>query len=97
MTPSEIEKYKQQGREEGCQDAIRNSIVFLFWLTFIASRDEFGFGKTRILRAMRKLGELVGDMNEGRFELVDCRTELKREIGVDIGDRSIFIPDEGKA
>lgn len=97
MTPSEIEKYKQQGREEGCQDAIRNSIVFLFWLTFIALRDEFGFGKTRILRAMRKLGELVGDMNEGRFELVDCRTELKREIGVDIGDRSIFIPDEGKA
>ena len=45
---------------------------------------------------MRKLGELVGDMNEGRFELVDCRTELKREIGVDIGDRSIFIPDEEK-
>lgn len=97
VTPSEIEKYKQQGREEGRQDAIRNSIVFLFWLTFITLRDEFGFGKTRILRAMRKLGELVGDMNEGRFELVDCRTELKREIGVDIGDRSIFIPDEEKA
>lgn len=96
VTPSEIEKYKRLGREEGCQDAIRNSIVFLFWLTFIALRDEFGFGKTRILRAMRKLGELVGDMNEGRFELVDCRTELKREIGVDIGDRSIFIPDEEK-
>ena len=97
VTPSEIEKYKQQGREEGRQDAIRNSIVFLFWLTFIALRDEFGFGKTRMLRVMRKLGELVGDMNKGRFELVDCRTELKREIGVDIGDRSIFIPDEGKA
>ena len=96
VTPSEIEKYKQQGREEGRQDAIRNSIVFLFWLTFIALRDEFGFGKTRMLRVMRKLGELVGDMNEGRFELVDCRTELKREIGVDIGDRSIFIPDEEK-
>lgn len=92
VTPSEIEKYKQQGRDE----AIRNSIVFLFWLTFIALRDEFGFGKTRMLRVMRKLGELVGDMNEGRFELVDCRTELKREIGVDIGDREIFIPDEEK-
>ena len=97
VTPKQIEQYKQMGREEGRQDAIRNSIVFLFWLTFIALRDEFGFGKTRMLRVMRKLGELVGDMNEGRFELVDCRTELKREIGVDIGDRSIFIPDEGKA
>ena len=97
VTPSEIEKYKRLGREEGRQDAIRNSIVFLFWLTFIALRDEFGFGKTRMLRVMRKLGELVGDMNEGRFELVDCRTELRREIGVDIGDRSIFIPDEEKA
>lgn len=92
VTPSEIKKYKQQGRDE----AIRNSIVYLFWLTFIALRDEFGFGKTRILRVMRKLGELVGDMNEGWFELVDCRTELKREIGVDIGDREIFIPDEKK-
>lgn len=96
VTPSEIEKYKRLGREEGRQDAIRNSIVYLIWLTLIALRDEFGFGKTRILRVMRKLGELVGDMNEGRFELVDCRTELKREIGVDIGDRSIFIPDEEK-
>lgn len=96
VTPSEIEKYKQMGREEGRQDAIRNSIVYLFWLTLIALRDEFGFGKTRMLRVMRKLGELVGDMNEGWFELVDCRTELKREIGVDIGDREIFIPDEEK-
>ena len=94
VTPSEIEKYKQQGREEGRQDAIRNSIVYLFWLTLVALRDEFGFWKTRMLRVMRKLGELVGDMNEGRFELVDCRTELRREIGVDIGDREIFIPDD---
>lgn len=31
------------------------------------------------------------------LELVDCRTELKREIGLDIGDKGIFIPDEGKA
>ena len=30
VTPSEIEKYKRLGREEGRQDAIRNSIVFLF-------------------------------------------------------------------
>lgn len=92
VTLSQIEKYKQQGRDE----AIRNSIVYLFWLTLIALRDECGFGKTRILRVMRKLGELVGDMNEGWFELVDCRTELKREIGVDIGDREIFIPNEEK-
>ena len=96
VTPKQIEQYKQIGREEGRQEVLRNSVVYLFWLTFIALRDECGFGKTRILRVMRKLGELVGDMNEGRFELVDCRTELKREIGVDVGDRGIFIPDEGK-
>lgn len=93
VTPSEIEKYKQQGRDE----VIRNSIIFLFWLTFIALRDECGFRKTRILRVMRKLGELIDDMSHDRFELVDCRTELKREIGVDIGDREIFIPNEEKA
>lgn len=92
VTLSQIEHYKQEGREE----AIRNSIVCLFWLTLIALRDEFGFGKTRILRVMRKVGELIDDMNHDWFELVDCRTELKREIGVDIGDREIFIPDEEK-
>lgn len=45
---------------------------------------------------MRKVGELIDDMNHEWFELVDCRTELKREIGVDIGDQEIFIPDEEK-
>lgn len=94
VTPSEIEKYKQLGREEGRQDAIRNSIVYLFWLTFIALRDECGFGKTRMLRVMRRLGALVGDLQAGYFDLVDCRTELKREIGVDVSDRSIFIPND---
>lgn len=96
VTLSQIEQYRQEGREEGRQDAIRNSIVYLFWLTLIALRDECGFGKTRILRVMRKVGELIDDMNHEWFELVDCRTELKREIGVDIGDREIFIPDEEK-
>lgn len=92
VTLSQIERYRQEGREE----VLRNSIVYLFWLTLIALRDEFGFGKTRILRVMRKVGELIDDMNHEWFELVDCRTELMREIGVDIGDREIFIPDDEK-
>ena len=92
VTLSQIERYRQEGREE----VLKNSIGCLFWLVLIALRDEFGFGKTRILRVMRKVGELIDDMNHDWFELVDCRTELKREIGVDIGDREIFIPDEEK-
>lgn len=96
VTPKQIEQYKEQGRQEGREEVLRNSIVYLFWLTLIALRDEFGFGKTRILRVMRKVGELIDDMNHEWFELVDCRTELKREIGVDIGDQEIFIPDEEK-
>ena len=92
VTLSQIEQYRQEGREE----VLKNSIGCLFWLVLIALRDECGFGKTRILRVMRKVGELIDDMNHDRFELVDCRTELKREIGVDIGDREIFIPDEEK-
>lgn len=80
VTPSEIEKYKQLGREEGRQDAIRNSIVYLFWLTYIALRDEFGFGKMRMLRVMRRLCGMVGDLRAGYFDLVDCRIEDRKSV-----------------
>lgn len=90
VTPSEIKKYKSMGY----QQALSESVALLFWMTYIALRDEFGFGKTRMLRVMRRLGSMVGDLQAGYFDLLDCRIELKREIGVDIGDRGIFIPDE---
>lgn len=92
VTLSQIEQYKRMGY----QQAVNESVTLLFWMTYIALRDEFHFGKTRMLRVMRRLGGMVGDLQAGYFDLVDCRTELKREIGVDIGDREIFIPDEEK-
>lgn len=90
VTQKQIEQYKSMGY----QQAVNESVSLLFWLTYIALRDEFGFGKTRMLRVMRRLGALVGDLQAGYFDLVDCRTELKREIGVDVSDRSIFIPND---
>lgn len=90
VTQKQIEQYKQMGY----QKAVNESVSLLFWLTYIALRDEFGFGKTRMLRVMRRLGGMVGDLQAGYFDLVDCRTELKREIGVDVSDRSIFIPND---
>lgn len=93
VTPKQIEQYKRMGY----QQAVNESVALLFWMTYIALRDEFHFGKTRMLRVMRRLGGMVGDLQAGYFDLVDCRTELKCEIGVDIGDRKIFIPDEEKA
>lgn len=92
VTPKQIEQYKRMGY----QQAVSECVTLLFWMTYIALRDEFHFGKTRTLRVMRRLCGMVGDLQAGYFDLVDCRTELKREIGVDIGDREIFIPDEEK-
>lgn len=92
VTLSQIEQYKRMGY----QQAVNESVTLLFWMTYIALRDEFHFGKTRMLRIMRRLGSMVGDLQAGYFDLVDCRTELKREIGLDIGDKEIFIPDEEK-
>lgn len=93
VTAKGIENYRQQGRDE----AMRNSVVFLFYLTYLMLRDEFGFGKTRMMRAMRKIGTLIGDMNEDWFTLVDCQAILKAELGIDISETRIFIPDEKKA
>lgn len=90
VTLSQIEQYKRMGY----QQAVNECVTLLFWMTYIALRDEFGFGKTRMLRVMRRLGGMVGDLQDGYFDLLDCRIELKREIGVDIGDRGIFIPDD---
>ena len=92
VTLSQIEQYKRMGY----QQAVSECVTLLFWMTYIALRDEFHFGKTRMLRVMRRLGGMVGDLQAGYFDLLDCRIELKREIGVDIGDRGIFIPDEEK-
>lgn len=71
------------------------TVVTLFGLTWLMLRDEFGFGKTRMLRAMRHLQILVKALLDDRFKLDEIRTELKKEIGVDITDRSVFVPDEG--
>ena len=92
VTPKQIEQYKRMGY----QQAVNECVTLLFWMTYIALRDEFDFGKTRMLRVMRRLGGMAGDLQAGYFDLVDCRTELKREIGLDIGDKGIFIPDEEK-
>lgn len=92
VTPKQIKQYKKMGY----QQAVNESVALLFWMTYIALRDEFHFGKTRMLRVMRRLGSMVGDLQAGYFDLLDCRIELKREIGVDIGDKGIFIPDEEK-
>lgn len=90
VTLKQIEQYKRQGY----QQAVNESVTLLFWMTYIALRDEFGFGKMRMLRVMRRLCGMVGDLQAGYFDLVDCRIELKREIGVDISDKSIFIPND---
>lgn len=90
VTPAEIQKYILRGKKE----AIDECVVSLFGLTYLCLRDEFHFGKVRMLRAMRHLQGLVGDLSKQEFSIQDIQHELQREIGVDITDRTIFVPNE---
>lgn len=90
VTMEEIQKYVARGRKE----ALDGCVVVLFGLTYLCLRDEFHFGKTRILRAMNRLSNLIEALGKGEFTMGDVKDELKREIGVDISDSKIFVPFE---
>ncbi len=93
LTLKQLDTYRENGRKEGYNEAIDKCVSILFALTYLMLRDEFKFGKTRMLRAMGKLATLVGDLSFDYFSIDDIVLELKREVGVNISKKSIYVPD----
>lgn len=68
-----------QIRNKTGDEISRISIVALA----IAARDEFDFGKQRILRLERRFLEQFNAMVDGRITLQDIETAMLEEVGID--------------
>ena len=64
-----------------CERAIARNYHRL-WV--IALRDEFGFGKDRLTRALEKVIELSNDLSDKRFNFDDIADVIKDETGLEV-------------
>lgn len=78
----EIRKMKADAYAEGQQNSQR--IVNLFPL--LALRDEFGFGRKRMMRFIKKYHEIIQDYNNGYLTFEDIATVMREEVGIDLED-----------
>lgn len=66
------------------EKAFTNSqrIVNLFPL--LALRDEFGFGRKRMMRFIKKYHEIIQDYNKGYINFEDIAKVMKEEVKIDL-------------
>lgn len=76
----EVEKQTEKIKLE-CEKAITQNYHRL-WV--IALRDEFGFGKDRLKRALEKVIELSNDLSDKRFNFDDIADVIKDETGLEV-------------
>jgi hypothetical protein len=76
----EVEKQTEKIKLE-CEKAIAQNYHRL-WV--IALRDEFGFGKDRLTRALEKVIELSNDLSDKRFNFDDIADVIKDETGLEV-------------
>jgi len=76
----EVEKQTEKIKLE-CERAIAQNYHRL-WV--IALRDEFGFGKDRLKRALEKVIELSNDLSDKRFNFDDIAEVIKDETGLEV-------------
>lgn len=85
-------------KREACDDAVRDAFVLMVALPCLALRDEFGFGRERLVRfATRAVGWLEA-VNRGDVEIRDAVDQLREETGIEINDHGdgrlgVWLPD----
>ena len=62
----------------------KNAARYYHRLWVLVLRDEFGFGKDRLKRALEKVMELGTDISDGRLNFEDIANVIKDETGWDI-------------
>lgn len=78
MTPQQITKLKDDVREE-----VTGFVVEALLTTFALSlHEEFGFGYTRIMRALQSTDNMYADILNESVYLDDLKEQLKDKTGV---------------
>ena len=90
LTYSELKKYEQRAY----QQAVSDNVKYLYALSYLALRDDFGFGQKRMKKFMKGLSVNLEDLMADRFSLTDVEEVMKDEIGLEIFDDGIFMEVE---
>ena len=90
MTHEELKKYEQRAY----QKAVSENVKYLYALSFLALRDDFGFGQKRMKKFMKSLSINLEDLMEDRISLTDIEEVMREEIGLEIFENGIFMEVE---
>lgn len=74
MTPKEIEKIKEQ--------AMNQALEVILGMVMLSIRDEFEFGKDRLLRFKKRFDSNVESYNMGYVTMPDMWETLEKETGI---------------
>lgn len=77
-TIKEQRKRDKKQREQGAKQAM--SVLNL--VPLLALRDEYGFGKKRMIRYILKYQDMIDAYNKGYITLVDIAKTLDDEVGI---------------
>lgn len=79
LTWPQIEKIKQDARDEAIHEAMERALV----MPLLVLRDHWGFGPARMERFIEQVSELMADIEAGRLDLDDITGTLEEEIGIE--------------
>lgn len=78
VSPKELDKMKEKATENATNQALNVIVVF----SLMALRDEFGFGKERLLKFHAKFFDLADSYNRGYITAKDLWDTLEEEVKV---------------
>ena len=90
MTHEELKKYEARAY----QKAVSENVKYLYALSYLELRDDFGFGRKRMKKFMKGLSVNLDDLMKERFSLTDIEEVMRDEIGLEIFGDGIFMEVE---
>ena len=90
MTYEELKKYEARAY----QQAVKDNMRFLYGLSYLSLRDDFGFGQKRMKKFMKGLSVNLEDLMADRISLTDIEEVMKEEIGLEIFEDGVFMEVE---
>lgn len=69
-------------RDKLSQNVLNYNVEALMTCFALAEHRLYGFGKTRILRSLQYIDDLMGEVNDGKTSIEDFKRELEEETNV---------------
>lgn len=83
-TYEQLQGYVRQGYQKAIQEAASYSMA----VPMLILRDEFGFGKQRLLKFHEAFLDMYDAINKKEFDLREIVDVIKEETGVEIIERN---------